>query len=246
MATNQIEITAFEAIHALQACKTSKDLHETFMRFISNFGFTHYVISEIPPIGFKPEPHVLIQNWPDAWYHHYIEKGHYDHDPVVRNIENTMQPQRWRDIVHSKQYTPRQKRVMLDAAEFGLNDGYMIPIYGASHLLNCVSLSGEQLELPPPAPDALHMVSMYAHEASRTVLEAAMPRVKKKDIKLTRREREILKWVAKGKTDAEIAVICNISHKTAGHHVSSAIHKMDAVNRAQAVAHAILARQIVL
>jgi LuxR family quorum sensing-dependent transcriptional regulator len=63
-------------------------------------------------------------------------------------------------------------------------------------------------------------------------------------IHLTTRERDCLSWVASGKTDWEIGQILGISAATAKEYVNRAMHKLDAVSRAQAVAVAIQNRQI--
>jgi LuxR family transcriptional regulator, quorum-sensing system regulator CciR len=52
---------------------------------------------------------------------------------------------------------------------------------------------------------------------------------------LSQREVECLCWAAAGKTDNEIAQIIARSHATIRFHVRSAIGKLDAVNRSQAV-----------
>lgn len=56
--------------------------------------------------------------------------------------------------------------------------------------------------------------------------------------RLTRREREILKWISLGKTNAEIAVILGSQYKTVKNQVQSILVKLRVNNRAQAVAMA--------
>jgi transcriptional regulator EpsA len=53
---------------------------------------------------------------------------------------------------------------------------------------------------------------------------------------LTTREAEILNWVERGKSNNEIAQILNISHLTVKNHVQKILRKLNAQNRAQAVA----------
>jgi len=61
---------------------------------------------------------------------------------------------------------------------------------------------------------------------------------------LTAREIEVLGWAARGKSAREIAEILQITKRTVDAHVHSAIGKIDAVNRNNAVAIAIRDRLI--
>ena len=53
---------------------------------------------------------------------------------------------------------------------------------------------------------------------------------------LSRRESEILHWMAEGKRDKEIAVILAISFRTVSQHVRSILNKLGVENRTSAVA----------
>jgi len=50
---------------------------------------------------------------------------------------------------------------------------------------------------------------------------------------LTSREREILEWIAQGKTNAEIASLLNLSPKTVSNNISSVLLKVHAADRAK-------------
>lgn len=67
---------------------------------------------------------------------------------------------------------------------------------------------------------------------------------KGKDLHLSEREKEVLRWLTTGKTSWEIAQILLISERTVNYHVQNIIRKLDAVNRAHAVAIAIMAKLI--
>jgi DNA-binding CsgD family transcriptional regulator len=55
------------------------------------------------------------------------------------------------------------------------------------------------------------------------------------DARLTRREREVLKWIALGKTSKEIGDILAISGRTVEWHTHRAMKKLDANSRIHAV-----------
>ena len=58
-------------------------------------------------------------------------------------------------------------------------------------------------------------------------------------IHLTKREREVLTWVRRGKTSSEIAVILDVAERTVNFHCDQAMKRLDVTNRTQAVAKAI-------
>lgn len=82
----------------------------------------------------------------------------------------------------------------------------------------------------------LHMAlhRMVAHESDaggQTAVEA--------ESVLSSRELEVLRWVRDGKTNHEIALILSISPLTVKNHVQKILRKLNATNRAQAVAKGI-------
>ena len=56
---------------------------------------------------------------------------------------------------------------------------------------------------------------------------------------LTDREKDILTWVARGKTSAEIAIILGLKERTINFHCDNAMKRLDVINRTQAVAKSI-------
>ena len=71
-----------------------------------------------------------------------------------------------------------------------------------------------------------------------------MQRTQKSSRHLTPRELEVLGWVARGKSASDVADILNITKRTVDQHVQTAIQKLGAANRTQAVAIALRDRLI--
>ena len=64
-----------------------------------------------------------------------------------------------------------------------------------------------------------------------------MPKLnKRKDRSLSNKEIEVLSWIKHGKSNADIAAILSISERTIKYHISNILMKLDAENRAHAVA----------
>jgi DNA-binding CsgD family transcriptional regulator len=64
------------------------------------------------------------------------------------------------------------------------------------------------------------------------------------DLRLTRRELEVLRLVAEGRTDREVADILVLSTRTVNRHLSNIFVKLDVPGRAAAVAYAIRQRLV--
>jgi DNA-binding CsgD family transcriptional regulator len=64
------------------------------------------------------------------------------------------------------------------------------------------------------------------------------------DLHLTRRELEVLRLVAEGHTDREVADILVLSPRTVNRHLSNIFVKLDVPGRAAAVAYAIRQRLV--
>ncbi len=77
----------------------------------------------------------------------------------------------------------------------------------------------------------------------RTSLERRISRLESKSV-LSPREREVLHWIASGKSQVEVALILGISERTVEQHVRNARQKLNAVNTVQTIAEAITRREI--
>jgi len=106
------------------------------------------------------------------------------------------------------------------------------------------ALSGRQP--PPGAVAALKLLLPYIDTALRQIpappprhAACANSQVERQVLRLSalsERERQIMTWVALGKTNPEIGCILSISEFTVKNHMKSIFGKLDVTNRAQAVA----------
>lgn len=78
------------------------------------------------------------------------------------------------------------------------------------------------------------LVSLIRGVSGETLVERAKDERETKE--LSARELEVLRHIADGKADKEIAHELGISTNTVKHHISNIYHKLDAVNRAEAIA----------
>ena len=112
---------------------------------------------------------------------------------------------------------------------------------GSDRIFAALSVSREQ---KPDAPQALKLLLPFIDSSLRRmplapVRRAASERIAERSsvrvAALSDRERQIMDWVAMGKTNPEIGCILSISEFTVKNHMKSIFSKLDVTNRAQAV-----------
>lgn len=141
-------------------------------------------------------------------------------------------PVRWSDVWGNAQVTP-EEREMLDALRaVDFPDGYSMPCYGPQGRNGVVSIGkmSAETDVSPTQLSLLHFLAQAAH--LRTChLFAAEGRC---DRQLSRREKEILDWVARGKSNGVIAEILEISSGTVDTYMRRIYEKLDVSDRTSA------------
>ena len=231
---------AFEFIEDLDKQTDTASLLNSFQNLISKYGFSGYCIGDPSNPHVYRKDRVWCVTWPEGWLKRFADQRYQLVDPLIRHMGTTSEPFRWSDVRPSA--GPAALQVLDEATEFGMNDGFALPIYGTDGAMIGVTVAAQHYELDKRDEAALHMAAIYFHaKFSRfRMRNPPIPKVSK----LTSRGRECLSWVASGKTDWEISQILNISEQTAHEYVQNAITKLNATTRAQAVAVAMLTRQI--
>jgi LuxR family transcriptional regulator, quorum-sensing system regulator BjaR1 len=231
--------TGFALVEHLERQKDVPSLLISFQRLIQTFGMNYYCVGDASRV--KREGRRWGGTMPERWHYLYARRNHLSKDMGIARASKQSTPFRWSDAFAGADDSARQ--VLNDANEFGLRDGLMVPIHLPDGSVHGVSIATANYDLSPQDERALHMASLYLH-ARMTVLRA--PASPPPAHNLTPRERECLQWVAAGKTDWEISQILSISEQTVHGYVQNAMTKLSARTRAQAVATAMLSRQIQL
>lgn len=172
-------------------------------------------------------------SYPEEWLTIYEDRGFSAIDPVVRAHFSELTPKIWSDTYR---HNGRPQPFVSLAEDFGIRDGYS---FGALSPTDTTATIFSLSVHKKPAPRALKTLDILAphfHETLRRVTRrASLPLL----TPLSRREKEVVRWLADGKSTWETSVILGISERTVKFHVGVILHKLNAVNRAHAVAIAI-------
>jgi LuxR family quorum-sensing system transcriptional regulator CciR len=142
------------------------------------------------------------------------------------------------------QLTPRDLRVLDAAAGHGIGDGFTVPAHVPGELSgSCSFATARGIPMRPDKLALTQLVGAFAFEAARR-----LTRVHQQPgttvVHVSARERECLVWVARGKSDWEIARILGISPDTVHQYVKHARVAHDVVSRSQLVAKALFSGTI--
>lgn len=223
-------------IGRIDSSETSAETVEIFRSVLEQYGFNSFLITGLPMIPDERwERGVICDGWSPDWFEHYLQQGHFLHDPCVARSRHACRPFFWHEIDH-KGLTKRSCRVMNEATEFGLMDGICVPIHVPLAGPAVVTAASERIEVPAEVFPFIELLCVHTFH-SVSDFRKAPPSVKRP--RLTPREREILQWSAAGKTAEDVGVILNITRHTVESHHRHIREKYDAINLVHAVAKAI-------
>jgi DNA-binding CsgD family transcriptional regulator len=157
---------------------------------------------------------------------------------MIKELRRNMTPYSWNDVRETRDLKKSEREIIDEGREFSARDGFIVPIVTLSGSVSLFCPCGFDPDLSQRARAAIEMIGIYSHHA----LTRALLQHKREDAvrtPLTPREREIMQWVATGKTDDEIAEILSIGTTTVTSHVENAKQKLDAFRRTYAVVQAI-------
>jgi LuxR family quorum sensing-dependent transcriptional regulator len=170
--------------------------------------------------------------WPRAWAEQYTLSNYYAFDPVAPRIRQRPESFTWAEINLNKTNKIASLIMEIAATDYGLKQGLCVPLHGLNGYQAGVSFAGREVEDTQEARAAIELVTMFAFNRL-TILRSRQPAGR---MILTPREREVMNWVAAGKTAWATSAILKISEDTVNKLVSMAMQKLNVHTRAQAVA----------
>jgi DNA-binding CsgD family transcriptional regulator len=195
-------------------------------------------------LGTSPsvDPYIRL-TYPATWIKRYLQMGYVDVDPVVREGFLRTLPFDWSEL---KIQSDTEYAFLQDALAHGVGPhGFSIPVRSKQGHRGLFSLSFSRSQeewenfLKTAQPALIQIANRVHRRVIAEVFGEDQPR-------LTTRELECLRWLARGKDTGDIAVILNISPHTARDYLKSVRFKLDCVTSAQAVSKAVKLGLLVL
>ncbi|QCP54517.1 LuxR family transcriptional regulator [Trinickia violacea] len=185
-----------------------------------------------------PQPSMAVfGNFPDSWHKTYIEKGFVSHDPTFQHGLNSSLPMVWEE-----RWTNDTKPFWDEAARHGLRYGWTVAMRPVSGCIGTFSFARSQnsisvRELDEKEPRMLWNAHAVLASVSKQSLEQLIPEHNRS---LSRREKEVMRLTAEGKTASDIGTILFLTERTINFHVANVMAKLGATNKIQAAIKAVM------
>ena len=200
-------------------------------------GFRYWALTHHVDIRRQPDKAIRLHNYPGEWVEYYDANRLGLSDPVHRASHVTSLGFAWSRIPDLIALTPRDREILAKGGTNGIGDGFTVPAHvpGESHGSGSFA-NPAGMSLPMDDFPLAQLVGTFAFEAARRLwgVRPSAPAAP-----LTDRQRECLIWVARGKTDWEIARILGLTHHTVVMHLKHARDRFGGGKRTSLVAQAL-------
>ncbi|MDH4180569.1 MAG: LuxR family transcriptional regulator [Betaproteobacteria bacterium] len=250
---NRVDIKAHHVLAAernprllqllVDAADGGGDLVESVRATVARWGFDSFVCGlACMPAPTRAAQLYVFATLPDEWLRLYETNGYVEVDPrlALSHDRPTITP--W----SSGGFAGRGERIdafLRDAARFGIRSGACFTLHNAYNDRVMIGFNSTR-ERTLPEDIEPHLGDLYSFGLHfqavfmRAVIERGLPS-RLRGARLTRRELEVLNYVAFGLTANDIAPKLSITPRTVRFHVDSVCSKMGVLNREEAIALAV-------
>lgn len=217
----------------IAAVKTRAAFAKVLNRVSDAFGFRYVTLMDAPsPDSVMLKPLLIETSLPPSYVNQF-DRARFMQLPVFsKEMPESVVPRLW-NLSDAACVLPPELRNLKHA--FDMEIGIAIPARATDGNRLLFRLAGKRALPGQMEVNELTMVMLHvldAHNRLRSSNAIGHPT-------LSVREREVLRWTAQGKTSIEIGQILSLSDHTVNAYMTSAMKKLDCVNRTQLVAKAI-------
>lgn len=194
-------------------------------------GLAYFIISR-GAAGERKGFNVIHRGFPRKVSDAYLEEGMGEFDPGPALAMAQGMPLRWSLLWDSIEPDERQRRYGERIQEIGLGDGYHFPVFGPRGRNGNIAVGHPVSEkaLDQAPLEEMHLAAQAAHMR----LCQLLPDLPALERPLSARELEILRWVARGKSNGVIADILHLSGATVDTYLRRIYEKLHVSDRTSA------------
>jgi len=179
-----------------------------------------------------PSQMQIINNNPE-WFDVYLERKYQFIDPVIIRGLRSVEDYSWENkVILSEGYN--LTRIFNESIQYNIYQGRTFPLHDYLNNLVLLSVIGLKDSDHDIENHRQKFISFLTNLHQKT-LNLYSQHQQKKNVFLSPRERQILKWVSAGKTYAEVSIILSIAERTVKFHMGNVMKKLGVNNARHAV-----------
>ena len=210
---------AMHFLHCINQVRTPDEMAGTMAEIAQQLGFQYFALTH--HVAGAGQTGIYIHNYPDHWAEFYAANALSLSDPVHRACHRASWGFRWAMMSSLIPMTRRDKEHLKRGYDAGIGDGYTVPVSVAGEAPgSCSFANATDLPIREDTLAAAQLVGAYAFHRARQ-LQSLRPLAAEK-MAITDRQRDCVRWAARGKSDWEISRILGISKETATSHIKGA------------------------
>ncbi|PHS22411.1 MAG: hypothetical protein COA85_11565 [Robiginitomaculum sp.] len=217
-----------------------------FRHYLDKMSLGPFTLAEISIAGENWRDNLILGTVPDAYLAEYFATNSFFDSPTFRATQYSCKPISFEKIFDMALLSRRGHKIHSRAKSAGLEHGYCFPLKGRSCRPTLMYISGDFQDINAQTLMIMEMVILAFYRRASVLFPGVKREGKRHEGGLSDRERETLSWVARGKTDWEIAQLLEISERTVHYHIENAKKKMMVPTRLQAVVEAIRNLEILI
>jgi DNA-binding CsgD family transcriptional regulator len=187
--------------------------------------------------------HGIMRNYPDDWMKHYIEHGYEHLDPVRRFGFRHVGPFIWDTLPLLMDLDPKQQLCLNMGREAGLFNGAAVCLRGVvGEMAGIGGASSTSQGMLNEKEQKYRLGMLNAISQQFYVIFCSLHQrvsVEGKEVLLTEKELEVMRYLAIAKSNGDISDILSISPHTVDFHVRNILRKMGVSNRMSAIMKAV-------
>lgn len=176
--------------------------------------------------------------YPMNWDHRLVARGYKIIDPILAIARRRIDGFLWADALARVRLTDSERAILEDARRFGIRQGFTVPANVPGEPEGSISFATRSTrKIGSEQQFIVNAIGRLAFDAARRLAGYAVEPGPVPQI--GDRVRECIYWIARGKSDQDIADILGISHASVRTYVRSAFETLDVITRAQLVHEAL-------
>lgn len=220
-----------------------EDLIADFSACLAKVGITRFMMTRLPAMNERnAEPYIIAHTWSAEWLDQYRAQNYFWADPVSQFSFSQHKAFTWAEARRGSTRTQTALRIASEAKSIGMVDGLGFPMGDPSAVQAVVSLASDQVIDMTDSGRALLQMMCVCCEMRAVELTTKPPDAQP----LSEKEREVLRWIANGKSVRDAADIMGLADPTITTHLNNARAKLGTTNVTQTVARGLMTRQFYL